>query len=403
MPAAAGGVPVRSHKDFLTFGQPDIDEREIEAVSDVLRSLWIGTGPGAAAFEQEFASYLGAENALAVNSGTAALHLALLELGVGRGDEVITTAMTFCATVNVIVHVGATPVLCDCDRLTGNILPSEIEKRITPRTRAIIVVHLYGRPCEMGEIMAIADRHDLPVVEDCAHAIETRYHGRAAGTFGAFGCFSFYTTKNITTGDGGMLVARDPEALKRTRVLSMHGQSANAWQRRASSATRGYDVPVPGWKYSMTDIAAAIGRVQLAVIGARLERRREIVAAYDDALSDLPMILPPPPAEGTVAAHHLYTAKLLIEDLAIDRDQTVAALHDEGIGAGVHYEAIPRLSYYRDSLGFRSADFPNSAWIGERTISLPVSTRMSDADVNDACVAVRRIIEWYGKPGLTQC
>lgn len=394
-PAIAGGTPLRRQEDFIVFGKPDIGEIEIQAVVSTLKTAWVGTGPQAREFEREFAAYTGAGSAVAVNSATAALHLSLLALGIGPGDEVISTAMTFCSTVNVICHVGATPVLCDCDRRTQNILPSQIEARISDRTRAIIVVHMCGVPCDMEAIMQIADRHGIPVIEDCAHAIETRIGDRSAGTFGALGCYSFYATKNLTTAEGGMVVGRDEDLLARIRMISMHGQTSDAWKRYSGSGFKRYDVTEPGWKYNLTDIAAAMGRVQLAAIDTRLARRAAIVARYNAGLEGLPLLLPPPPEPGTRAAFHLYTPHLDPARSKIGRDQLLQAIQAENIGVGIHYEAIHTLTYYRELLGLRPEDLPNAAWIGEHTISLPLSTTMSDADVDDTIAAVRRIFAWF--------
>lgn len=399
-PAIDGGTPVRDQSRFLVFGQPDIGQPEIDAVTEVLRSSWIGTGPHCQAFEAEFAAYLGPRigGAVAVNSATAALHLSLLALDIGPGDEVISTAMTFCATINVICHVGATPVLCDCDIATQCILPEQIEAKITPRTKAIIVVHMCGRPCEMEAIMAIADRRGIPVIEDCAHAIETRIGDRPVGTYGTYACYSFYATKNMTTAEGGMVVAQDAERLTRIRTLSLHGQSADAWKRYSNAGFKRYDVVEPGWKYNLTDIAAAMGRAQLPMVESRLTRRREIAEQYDAALAELPLILPPVAAPDTRLAYHLYTVQVDEARAGISRNDLLVAMRAENIGVGVHYEAIHTLGYYQNLLGLRPEDLPNAAWIGEHTLSMPLSTVMSDDDVDDAITAIRGIIGWYAEP-----
>lgn len=396
-PAIDGGAPARDESRFLVFGQPDIGQPEIDAVAEVLRGRWIGTGPHCQAFEAEFAAYLGPRigGAVAVNSATAALHLSLLALDIGPGDEVISTAMTFCATINVICHVGATPVLCDCDAATQCILPDEIEARITPRTKAIIVVHMCGRPCEMATIMSIADRHGIPVIEDCAHAIETRIGDRPVGTYGVYACYSFYATKNLTTAEGGMVTAQDPERLARIRTLSLHGQSADAWKRYSNAGFKRYDVVEPGWKYNLTDIAAAMGRAQLPEIERRLARRAAIAAKYDAALADLPLTLPPPAPPNTRLAHHLYTVQVDEARAGISRNDLLAAMRAENIGVGVHYEAIHTLGFYQKLLGLKPEDLPNAAWIGGHTLSMPLSTAMSDDDVDDAILAIRTILDWY--------
>jgi dTDP-4-amino-4,6-dideoxygalactose transaminase len=255
-PAIAGGTPVRTRDARLVFGAPVIGEAEISSVVECLRSRWIGLGPRVEQLEQEFARYKGAPYAAAVSSGTAAIHLALVALGIGAGDEVIAPAMTFCSTIHSIVHTGARPVLVDCKRSTCNIDPGLIEKAITPRTRALLVVHMCGRCCEMDAIMEIARRHELRVVEDCAHAIESSYHSQSAGLMGDAGCFSFYPTKNVATCDGGMVITRDPELQERIKVLSLHGMTADAWSRFVGGPS-GYEVVAAGFKYNMTDLAAA--------------------------------------------------------------------------------------------------------------------------------------------------
>lgn len=390
-----GSAPVRDGDDFLVFGQPWVGEEEIAAVTEVLRSRWIGTGPVTRAFEAEFADYTGAAKAVAVNSATAALHLSLLALNVGPGDEVITTSMTFCSTVNVILHVGAKPVLADCDPYTQNILPEEIEKRITPRTKAIIPVHLAGRMCDMDRIMEIADAAGIPVIEDCAHAIETTLDGKHAGTYGALGCFSFYATKNLTTGEGGMVIGNDEELVENVRALSLHGLTRNAWSRFSASGFRHYDVERPGFKYNLTDIASALGRVQLASLEERLPRRREIFERYNEAFSDLPLQLPLPGKQNERLAYHLYQVLVQPEHLTVDRDRILSAIQAENIGVGVHYTAVHTLAYGREILGYAAEDLPNAANIGARTLSLPLSGTMSDRDVDDTIKAVRKVINWY--------
>ena len=374
---------------FLTFGAPLIGEAEIDEVVDSLRSGWLGTGPKVARFERDFAAYKGVEQAVAVNSCTAALHLSLLAAGLAPGDEVITTPLTFCATVNAILHAGATPVLADVDPVTFNLDPAAVAARITPRTRAVLPVHFAGRPCDMGALMALAEHHDLRVIEDCAHAIESRYDGRPVGTIGDFGCFSFYVTKNVVTGEGGMILTRRAEDAARLKRLALHGMSQDAWRRFSDSGYRHYQVVECGFKYNMMDLQAAIGLHQLARVEASWQRRRAIWARYQAAFADLPVIRPAEPDPQARHAHHLYT--LLIDEgrCGRTRDSFLEYMTAQRIGVGVHYLSLPEHPYYQDRLGWRPEDTPEAMRIGRQTVSLPLSPALTDADVDDVIQAVR--------------
>ncbi|HZP21905.1 MAG TPA: DegT/DnrJ/EryC1/StrS family aminotransferase [Terriglobales bacterium] len=394
LPAIAGGVPVRTREARLVFGAPVIGEAEIASVVDCLRSRWIGLGPRVEQFEAAFARYKDAPFAAAVSSGTAAIHLALIALGIGPGDEVIAPAMTFCSTIHCIVHAGATPVLLDCDRSTFNLDPELIEKRVTPRTKAIIAVHMCGRCCELDAILDIARRHGLRVIEDCAHAIEATDRGRAAGTMGDAGCFSFYPTKNVATCDGGMVITRDRALYERVKVLSLHGMTADAWSRFVGGPS-GYEVVDAGFKYNMTDLAAALALSQLEKVDEHWRRRAELWLAYDQRLAGLPLQLPAPTQAGSRHACHLYTPLLQLEQIGATREQIIAALDAENIGVGIHYVSVHRQPYYRQRFGFRDADFPNATSVGERTLSLPLSAAMSEQDVDDVAAALRRIFRHY--------
>ncbi|MGB2942824.1 MAG: DegT/DnrJ/EryC1/StrS family aminotransferase [Candidatus Macondimonas sp.] len=373
---------------FLVFGAPLIGEAEIDEVVDSLRSGWLGTGPKVARFERAFAAYKGAEQAVAVNSCTAALHLSLLAADLGPGDEVITTPLTFCATVNAILHAGATPVLADVDPISFNIDPAEVAARITPRTRAILPVHFAGRPCAMDPLMALAQQHDLRVIEDCAHAIESSYHGRPTGTFGDFGCFSFYVTKNVVTGEGGMILARRPEAAARLKTLALHGMSHDAWRRFSDSGYRHYQVVECGFKYNMMDLQAAIGLHQLARVEASWLRRRAIWDRYQAAFADLPVTRPADPEPDTRHAHHLYTLLIDATRCGCTRDAFLEHMTAQRIGVGVHYLSLPEHPYYQDRLGWRPEDTPEAMRIGRQTVSLPLSPALTDADVEDVIRAV---------------
>lgn len=394
IPAIAGGHPVRAKDDFLVFGAPAIGDAEMDGVVDSMRRRWIGTGPKVAAFERRFAEYKGTPNAVAVGSATAALHLAMVALNIGRGDEVITTTMTFCSTVNAIIHAGAQPVLVDCDPSSLNILPEEIEARITPRTKAILIVHFAGRSCDMAAIDAIRRRHGLLLIEDCAHAIETTYGGRTAGTMGDVGCFSFYATKNLTTGEGGMAITEDDELAARIKVLALHGMSRDAWKRFSDEGYRHYAVVEAGFKYNMTDMQAAIGLPQLDKIDAMWTRRQEVWRRYDEAFADLPALLPPAPEPDTRHAYHLYTPLLDLDQLTCDRDHVLGGMTMEGIGIGVHYLPVHSHPFYRTVLE-TNQPFPNAEFVGQRTLSLPLSGDITDEAVDDVVTAFRRLLLHY--------
>lgn len=385
--------PAATRAEFLVFGSPAISEDEIEEVVATLRSGWIGTGPRVHQFQDNFKSYVGADHAVALSSCTAALHLSLLAAGIGPGDEVITTPMTFCATVNAIIHTGATPVLADCDRASCNIDIREIERKITPRTRALLPVHFAGNPCDMVAIMELARRHNLKVIEDCAHAIETQIDGRHAGTWGDFGCFSFYVTKNIVTGEGGMVVTADADAADRIKILGLHGMSKDAWNRFSDQGYKHYSVVELGFKYNMTDMQAALGVKQLEKVERYWQRRADIWKRYNAAFAGLPCTLPASVAPNNRHSHHLYTLLLDIEKLGVSRDHVLNALTARNIGTGVHYLALHTHPYYSDNYGWKPGDYPNAEWIGERTISLPISAKLSDDDVESVIRAVHSVLQ----------
>lgn len=383
---------IRSRNDFLIFGAPQIEQAEIDEVVAVMESGWLGTGPRTARFERDFAHYVGWGYPVALNSCTAALHLAILAAGIGPGDEVITTPMTFCASVNAIIHAGATPVLADVDAVTMNIEPAEVEARITPKTKALLPVHFAGRPCDMDALCAIAERHGLILIEDCAHAIETKYKGRKAGTFGEFGCFSFYVTKNVITGEGGMVLARSEEDAARIKVLALHGMSKDAWKRFGDEGYKHYQVVECGFKYNMMDLQAAIGIHQLKRVEENWKRRQEIWHRYDAAFADLPLGLPAAPEPGTRHAFHLYTIMVDGAKTGVSRDPFLDRLNTQNIGPGVHYLSIPEHPYYQERFGWRPEDTPNATRIGRETVSLPLSAKLTDGDVADVVAAVRQVL-----------
>lgn len=382
-------VPVRSKENFLVFGAPDIRAEEIAEVTACLESGWLGTGKRVAKFERDFADYVGTSHAAAVNSCTAALHLSMLSLNLQPGDEVITTPLTFCATVNAIIHAGGTPVLADVEPDTMNIDPKAIEAKITSSTRAILPVHLTGRPCNMDAIMKIADAHGIPVIEDCAHAIEAEYRGRKAGTFGVLSCYSFYVTKNLATGEGGMILTNDEALAQRVKILALHGMDKDAWKRFSDDGYRHYQVVEVGFKYNMMDIQAAIGLHQLNRLEQSYIRRQEIWDQYNAAFADLPVTLPLPPEPDTRHALHLYT--LLVDEAraGISRDHFLEWLGANNIGVGVHYVALTRQPIYQRLYGWDAEQTPNATRIGDQTVSLPLSTKMTDKDVKDVIDAVR--------------
>lgn len=391
------GETSRPRRDsLLVYGSPRIEEDEIQEVVDTLRSGWIGTGPRVHEFENRFREYVGAAHAVAVNSCTAALHLAMKAANLGPGDEVITTPMTFCATANAIIHAGATPVFADCGRSDMNIDPAEIERRITPRTRAILPVHFGGRPCEMAAIMDLARSRNLLVIEDCAHSIESRIGDRHLGTFGDFGCYSFYVTKNLTTGEGGMVVTPSQEAAAQVKMLALHGMTKDAWKRFGDEGYRHYEVVATGFKYNMMDIQAALGLKQLEKLERYRERRRDIWDRYNEAFADLPCMTPLDPDPGTRHAYHLYPLLLDLERLRTSRDEILQRLFLENIGTGVHYIALHLQPYYQSSMGLAPADYPNALWISERTLSLPLSAKLTDEDVADVIAAVRKVLRTAG-------
>jgi dTDP-4-amino-4,6-dideoxygalactose transaminase len=389
------GTPVR--EKYLVFGSPQLLEPEIEEMVATLRSGWIGTGPRVATFEKAFRDYVGAGHAVAVSSCTAALHLAMVAIGLKPGDEVIVPSMTFAATANAVIHAGGRPVLADVDPKTMCLDPEDVSRRITPRTRALIPVHFAGRPCDMAALSEIALRHHVMIIEDCAHAIETLYRGRHAGTVGDLGAFSFYVTKNVVTGEGGMLTTAHADWAARIKTLALHGLSADAWKRFSDDGFKHYEVTEPGFKYNMTDMQAALGIHQLRRTDENLVRRQDIWARYDDAFADLPVMVPRPEDQGTRHARHLYTLLLDIDRLRVGRDEVQQSLHRQQIGTGIHYRALHLHQYYREAFGYRRGDLPNAEWISDRTLSLPLSPKLGDEDVEDVIFAVRRTLEHFAK------
>lgn len=377
---------------FLIFGSPRIEEPEIDEVVDSLRSGWLSTGPKVSRFETAFQQYTGAPYVAALNSCTAGLHLSLIVLGIGAGDEVITTPLTFAATANVIEHVGARPVFVDVDRTTMNIDPALIEAAITPRTKAIIPVHLAGRPCDMDAISAIARKHKLHVIEDAAHAIEAVYHGKKIGTISDLTVFSFYVTKNIVTGEGGMVTSASAELIEQIQRYGLHGLSKGAWKRYSDEGWKHYQVVVPGYKYNMMDLQAALGIHQLARIEEYHKRRAVLWERYNQAFAGLPIATPVDPEPDTTHAMHLYEVLIDEKETGMSRDAFQEALFKRNIGTGIHFISLHLHPYYRDRYHFAPDDFPNARYISERTLSLPFSAKLTDADADDVMEAVRSLV-----------
>lgn len=395
--ALNGGTSVRPQGQYLVFGQPVIGEEEKIAINKVLDSKWIGTGPKSREFQDIFAHYVKNKYALSVNSCTSALHLALIAAGVGPGDEVITTPLTFAATANSIIHTGATPIFVDCERRSQNINCDLIAEKITKKTKAILPVHFAGYPCEMDRIHAVANKHNLMVIEDAAHALGTIYKGRMVGSISKLTAFSFYATKNITTIEGGMLTTDDEELFHRLSIYSNHGLSKDAWKRFSDEGYKHYQVEVPGYKYNMTDIQAVMGIEQMKKFSNMQLRRKKLWGLYTQELQDLPLDLPCEPPSESQHAYHLYTVHLNLQHLTVNRDTIQNALHKEGIGTGIHYIAVHLHPYYQKTFSYKPNAYPIAEDISNRTLSLPFSPALSDNDVDDVLTAVKKVLKAFIK------
>ena len=379
--------------EFLPFSKPTIEDDEINEVVDSLKSGWITTGPKVKRFEEAFKAYVGAPYAVPLSSATAGLHLVMLGLRLSPGDEVITTPMTFAATVSMIVVCGAKPVLVDIEPGTLNIDARSIRSKITERTKAIMPVHFAGQSCDMDPIFELAREFNLKVIEDAAHAAGTEYGGKRIGSFESVSIFSFHPNKNITTGEGGMLCTPDEELAEEISLLKFHGMNREAWKRFSAQGNPNYDIVLPGFKYNMMDIQAAIGLHQLPKLDAFIERRHEIAEFYNTAFTDVdelqtPQLAPYPQRH----AWHLYTPLVRIEQLSIDRDRFMTELKKENIGSGLHYKAIHHHEYYRDSLGIRPGELPNADYASDRILSLPLFPTMTMDDAQDVVEAVKNVI-----------
>jgi dTDP-4-amino-4,6-dideoxygalactose transaminase len=378
--------------DRLPFSRPCLGEDEIREVVEVLRSGWITSGPRVQRFERDFAAYVGADHAVAVTSCTAALHLALLAHGVGPGHEVVTSALTWPATANVVELVGARPVFADVDPGTLQVTPRTIEAVCTPATRAILPVHFAGQACDLEGIGEVARRRGLLVIEDAAHALGTEQRGRRIGSGANTACFSFHPIKNITTGEGGMLTTPDAALAERLRLLRFHGVSRDAWARYSDASAVRYETVLPGFKYNMTDLQAALGIHQLARLDGFIERRAQLAALYGEGLSDVDAIsLRTPEPHTTRHAWHLFVVSLELERVRCDRDRFVAMLSELGIGTGLHFTAVHLHRYYRERYGYASGDLPHAERAGDTVFSLPLFPGMTDADAVRVCDAIRQI------------
>jgi dTDP-4-amino-4,6-dideoxygalactose transaminase len=377
--------------NFLIFGSPTIGDEEIAEVVDSLRSGWVGTGPKVHRFEAMPSEYVGAPHARCLSSCTAALILSMELLGIGAGDEVLVPAMTFVASANAVEHAGATPVLVDSVPGTGLIDLDAVEAAITPRTTAVMPVHLAGRPVDMDRLAGLRDRHGLHVIEDAAHAIGAEWRGRRIGSFGNIAAFSFYVTKNITTIEGGAMVTDSEQLAEEIERLALHGLSVGAWQRFSDAGFKHYEVIRPGYKYNMTDVQASLGLRQLPHLDEWIARREELWERYDIELAGLPLSTPPPPEPDTRHARHLYQV-LLEPGAPLGRDELLGALNERKIGTGVHYRGVHLHPYYRDRYHLAREEFPVASAISDRTLSLPLSPKVSDADQDDVLQALRELL-----------
>lgn len=385
----------RVRDTFLPFARPDTDQREIDAVSQVIASGWLTTGMKTREFEAAFAEYVGVKHAIAVNSATAAMHLALEACGLQSGDEVITTTMTFAATAEVVRYFNAKPVLVDIDRTTFNIDVQQIEAAITPRTKAIMPVHVAGQAADLDAVHQIANKYGLKVIEDAAHALPTEYKGRLIGSISDFTAFSFYATKTLATGEGGMITTNNDEWADRCRVMSLHGISKDAWKRYTSEGSWYYEIIAPGFKYNMTDVASAMGLVQLSKVEHMNTRRQEIARLYDEAFAGHPTLEIPTTAPFSTHPYHLYILRLNLDTLTIDRGAFINALRESNIGTSVHWIPLHMHPYYRETYGYRPEDYPVAYAEYQRIISLPIYSAMSNHDAADVIEAVKQIANQY--------
>lgn len=376
---------------FLPFFKPEIDENEINAVTEVLKSGWLTTGPNVLKFEEIIKQFTGVKHAIAVNSCTAGLHIMLDALDIKQGDEVITTPFTFTATANVIVHLGGKPVFVDIEEDTYNIDPEEIRKAITSKTKAIMIVHYAGHSCDMDKIMSIASEYKIPVVEDCAHAIDCYYKGKHVGNFGAGGVLSFYANKNLTTGEGGMILTNDDEIAEKARILRLHGISKDAWKRYSQSGKWYYEVEKCGYKYNFPDILAVIGIEQFKKFKRFQSRRKEIVQRYNEGLKELNVFKLPSNKEYNTHAYHIYP--IVLKENNIDRGKFIEDLTAENIGLSVHFIPLHLQPYFQKTFGYKLGDFPVSEKIYSGLITLPLFPLMTNDDVDYVISSIKKVLK----------
>ena len=394
-PAIEGGTPIR--EDFLIFGKPDIRQEEIDEVVKTLKSGWIGTGPLVAKFEEEMKNYIGCKHTIALNSCTAALHLSLLCNDITPGDEIIVTPMTFAATVNVIEHIGATPIFVDIEEDSYNLDADKIFDHITPKTKAIIPVHFAGLPCDLDKIYSVAEENNLIVIEDAAHAIGAEFNNFKIGIHGNPTCFSFYPTKNITSIEGGMVCLNDEELSNKIRIYSLHGLSKHAWQRFTKEGKKTYEVIYPGFKYNMPDVNAAIVLHQLRRIDEIIEIRNKYAELYFKEFEDYDLIELPPDKKGRKNVWHLFPILLKLEKLSITRNDFIEVLYKEGIGSGIHYSAIHLQPYYKNKYKIQKGFFKRAEYVSDRTVSIPIQPSITENDLLDTVKAVKKILNYYSK------
>lgn len=388
----------KKRKEFIPYNKPDITDSEIDEVVKTMKSGWVAKGPRTVEFEKKFAAHLGAKHAVAMNSCTAALHVSLLSAGIGAGDEVITTPMTYASTANTIIHVGAKPVFADIDYKTGCMDPDDAEKKVTSKTKAIVPVHYSGEVCDLDRIYGIADKHGLFVSEDAAHALESRYKGRLIGNkLKGAASYSFYATKNLTTGEGGMLVTDSDDIAAKARIWAGQGMSKNAWNRYAQGGTWKYDICEPGFKYNMFDIQAAIGLKQLERIDSMQERRIKIAEKYQREFAKIDAIDQPFVPDYAKHSWHLYVIRIVPELLTIDRDRFIEELNLRNVGTSVHFIPVTYMSAYTKRYGFKKGDFPNTEKHFERIISLPLYPTLTEEESDYIIAAVRDIVEKFHK------